>query len=63
MKHRTVTVAIQHRAGMTAANAVKVKQCKLVDFNAVYGSTFKHRDVSQISLDQKNIQTQELGRG
>jgi hypothetical protein len=63
MKHRSVTVAVQHLAGITAANAVQVKQRKLIDFNAVHGSTFTHRNLSQVSLDQSASQTQELGQG
>jgi hypothetical protein len=43
MNHRAVTVAILYPAGITAANAVNVKHTKLVDCNAIQGSTIKHR--------------------
>jgi hypothetical protein len=46
-------VEIQHQAGMTAANTVNVKQRRLIDFNAVKGSTFMHRKISQISFGSK----------
>ena len=47
LNHRTVTVAILHPAGITAANAVNVKHRKLVDCNAIQGSTIKHRKSPQ----------------
>jgi hypothetical protein len=47
MKHGSVTVEIPHQARMTAANTVNVKQRALVDFNALQGSTFKHRNTPQ----------------
>jgi hypothetical protein len=47
MKHGAVTVEVQHRTGITAANTVNVKQRKLVDFNAFQSSTFAHLNISQ----------------
>ena len=44
MKHGAVIVEISHQAGMTAANAVNVKQRRLFDCKAFQGSTFKHRN-------------------
>jgi hypothetical protein len=38
---------------MNAANAVNVNQGELVDFNAFKDAPFTHRNISQVSLDQK----------
>jgi len=43
MNHRAVTVAILYPARITASNAVNVKHRKLVDCNAIQGSTLNHR--------------------
>jgi hypothetical protein len=43
MKRGSVTVQIQHQAGMAAANTVNAKHRGLVDCNAFQGSTFEHR--------------------
>jgi hypothetical protein len=44
---------------MTAANAVNAKQRQLVDFNAFQGSTFKHRNIRQISTHEAATAIQE----
>jgi hypothetical protein len=38
-------VEIQQQAGVDAANAVKVKQCELIDFNALLGPTLNHENI------------------
>jgi hypothetical protein len=48
MKHGSVLVAIQHHAGMTAANTVDVKQPKPVDLIALEVSTFTHQNIPQL---------------
>jgi hypothetical protein len=53
MKHGSVPVAIQHHAGMTAANTVNVKQPKPVDFIALEVSTFTHRNISPVGWIKK----------
>ena len=44
---------------MTAANAVNAKQRELVDCNAFQGSTFKHRNIAQISTHEAATAIQE----
>jgi hypothetical protein len=47
MKHGAITVKIQHSAGMDAANTINVKQRQRIDFGAVHGSTFVHRNTQK----------------
>jgi hypothetical protein len=60
MKYCSVMVAIQHRAGVTAANTVNVKQRDLIDFGAFQNSTFTHRTTSQTGADQNASRQQPL---
>ena len=52
MKPSSLIVEIHHHAGVDAANAVKVKQRELIDFNALQGSTLNHEN-SQIDLNYR----------
>jgi hypothetical protein len=42
MKPGSLIVKVYHHAGVDAANAVKVKHCELINFNALQGSTLNH---------------------
>ena len=46
MKRGTVTVEIQHQAGMNAANAVNMNQGELVEFDAFKNAPFTLRNIS-----------------
>jgi hypothetical protein len=45
MKPSSLIVEIHHHAGVDAANAVKVKHRRLIDFNALQGSTLDHENI------------------
>jgi hypothetical protein len=44
MKPSSLIVEIHHHSGVDAANAVKVKQRGLIDFNALQGSTLNQEN-------------------
>ena len=45
MKPGPLIVEIHNSAGMDAGNAVKVKQCELINFSALQGSTLNHENI------------------
>jgi hypothetical protein len=45
MKPGPLIVEIHHHTGVDAANAVKVKHRRLIDFNALQGSTLNHENI------------------
>jgi hypothetical protein len=44
MKPSPLIVEVYHPAGVDPANAVKVKHCGLIDFNALQGATLNHEN-------------------
>jgi len=45
MKPGSLIVQIHHEAGVDAANAVNVKQCELIDFDALQGPMLNHENI------------------
>ena len=65
MKHGAATVQVYDQARMTAANAVHAKQRELVDFNAIQGSSFKHRtclkkELKIIEANRRTLDSQAI---
>ena len=45
MKPGSLIVEIHHQAGVDAAYALKMKHCRLINFNALLGSTLNHENI------------------
>jgi len=55
MKPGSLIVQIHHHAGMDAANAVKMQQRGLIDFNALKGSTLDHENIPKKDLTSEAV--------
>ena len=50
MKPGPPIVEIHNGAGIDAGNAVKMKQCELIDFSALLGPTLNHENIPNLNV-------------
>ena len=48
MKPGSLIVEIHHKAWVNAAYAGKMQHCRLIDFNALQGSTLNHGNIQKL---------------